>query len=177
MVLRHLWHDIDPGRMGKIKAVVEVPKGSSNKYELDKKSGTIELNRVLHTAFKYPTNYGFIPRTYAEDEDPVDVLILGEKISSFMVVELRIVGILCLKDGNVRDDKLIGVPCKNPTLKEIKSYRDLPKHFLKEVEHFFKHYKDLEGKRVQIIGWRSPTIALKEVERSLKRYNAYINNT
>ena len=177
MVMRNLWHDIDPGKLNKVKAVVEVPKGSSNKYELNKKTGTIELNRVLYTAFKYPANYGFIPRSYAEDEDPADVLILGDQISSFMVVELRIIGILCLKDGEVRDDKLIGVPLKNPTLKEIKSYRDLPKHFLKEVEHFFKHYKDLEGKRVHIIGWRNSAVALKQLQRSLKRYDAYINNT
>ena len=175
MGMKHLWHDIDPGKLNKIKAVVEIPKGSGNKYELDKESGGVILSRVLHTAFKYPVNYGFIPRSLASDKDACDVLIVGEELYPLTLVELRIIGMLKIKDGKVRDDKLIGVPLKDPNFNEVRSYGKLPRNFLKEVEHFFTHYKDLEGKKVKVVGWVSARKALKELKNSLERYNAKYN--
>jgi inorganic pyrophosphatase len=176
MGMKHLWHDINPGKLNKIRAVVEIPKGSANKYELDKQSGSIILDRVLHTAFKYPFNYGFIPRTYAEDGDPCDVLIIGNELHPLTLVELRIIGVLRIKDGDAFDDKLIGVPIKDPEYNEIESYNNLPKHFLRVIEHFYRHYKDLEGKKVKILGWKNASYALKELKKSLERYNAKYNN-
>lgn len=173
--MKHLWHDIDPGKLGKIKAVVEIPKGSGNKYELDLESGGVMLSRVLHTAFKYPVNYGFIPRSLANDGDACDVLIVGEELYPLTLVELRIIGMLKIKDGKNKDDKLIGVPLKDPNFNEVKSYGKLPRNFLKEIEHFFTHYKDLEGKKVKVVGWISARKALKELRNSLERYNAKYN--
>ncbi len=174
--MKHLWHAIDPGKLERIKAVIEIPKGSGNKYELDKESGGIILSRVLHTAFRYPVNYGFIPRSYADDKDPCDVLVVGESLYPLTLVEVRIIGMLRIRDGMSSDDKLIGVPLRDPNYNEIDDYKKLPRHFLKEIEHFFKHYKDLEGKKVKVLGWKGPKYALKKLKESLERYkNAYNN--
>jgi len=166
----HLWHDINPGNINDLKAVVEISKHDKNKYELDKESGTIILSRVLHTAFSYPANYGFVPQTYAKDKDPLDILILGEAIMPFALVEVRVIGLLKMYDDGKMDDKVLAVPRRDPLMNEISSIKDLPSHSLKEIEHFFKHYKDLEDTKTNVIKWHGPEKAKLIIKESLEDY-------
>ena len=169
------WHDIPPGAHvpERITTVVEIPKGSRNKYELDKDTGLIKLDRVLYSAVHYPGDYGFVPRTLHEDGDPLDVLVhVNEPTFPGCLIEVRPIGVLKLLDRGEPDDKILGVPVNDPYHEEYYDIADLPGHYLKEVEHFFAIYKDLEGKRMQILGWEQSTVAARIVTESIARYAA-----
>jgi inorganic pyrophosphatase len=171
--MTHLWHDLGPGTKppSDIRAIVEIPGGSRNKYELDKESGVLRLDRVLYSAVHYPADYGFIPGTLAEDDDPLDVLVLlKEPTFAGCEVDLRPLGVLKLRDRGVPDNKVLAVPLHDPLQQEFRKLDDVPKHLLMEIQHFFQTYKDLEGKRVEVVGWRSRQVALKEITRSIARY-------
>jgi inorganic pyrophosphatase len=150
----NLWHDLAPGRNApeELTAVIEIPFGSRNKYELDKETGLIRLDRVLYSAVHYPGDYGFIPRTLHEDGDPL--------------------GVLRMLDRGEPDGKILAVPLHDPYHQEWFDIADIPQHQLREVEHFFHSYKDLEGKRVQIVGWEKSERAMKVVQESIQRYDA-----
>ena len=175
----HLWRDLSPGKHPpeSVTTVVEIPSGSRNKYELDKESGLLRLDRVLYSAVHYPGDYGFVPRTLYEDGDPLDVLILvKEPTFPLCQVDVRPIGLLRMKDRGVPDDKVLAVPENDPYHAEFFDIADIPQHVLKEVEHFFQIYKDLEGKRVQIQGWEKSLIAMQAVTRSIERYEEmYLN--
>ena len=149
----NIWHDISPEEIApdRFTAVIEIPKGSSCKYELDKKTGLLRLDRVLYTATHYPANYGFIPRTYADDGDPLDVLVLcAEQIFPLTLVEVYPIGVMRMIDGGKIDDKIIAIPLSDPTYKGIRSIDELPRHIFDEIMHFFTVYKQLENKQTAV---------------------------
>jgi len=164
------WHAINPGTLKEVNAFIEIPKGSRNKYELDKETGFIKLSRVLFSPFHYPLNYGFIPRTLAKDNDPLDCMVLGDELHPETIVAVRVIGLLKINDEGQVDDKILAVPVHDPRFDEYRSIRHVPKHLLKEVQHFFTHYKDLESKKINVIKWLHGRVAKKEIKRALLRY-------
>ena len=149
----NIWHDIKPGRINAddFIAVIEIEKGSKNKYELDKETGFIILDRILHTSTHYPANYGFIPRTYADDGDPLDVLVLcSETIRPMSLVRCHPIGVITMLDGGKLDEKIIAVPFDDPTYNSYQELSELPKHVADEMGHFFTVYKSLEAKETVV---------------------------
>ncbi len=149
----NIWHDIAPDRITtkKFEAFIEIPKGSKMKYELDKDTGLLKLDRVLYTSTVYPANYGFIPRTYADDGDPLDVLVLcGESIYPTTLVSCYPIGVIKMIDGGSLDEKIIAIPFGDPTYHNYHDIRELPPHVFEEMMHFFEVYKTLEHKRTTV---------------------------
>ena len=175
----NIWHDINPKRVTPevFTAVVEIPKGGKNKYELDKETGLLRLDRVLDTATHYPANYGFIPRTYAEDHDPLDVLVLcQEEIVPLTLVECFPIGVLNMIDNDEQDEKIIAIPVKEPTLSGYKDISDLPAHLFNEISHFFEVYKFLEGKHTAIQEISDAKEAIKCISKCMENYEAMFGN-
>lgn len=169
----NIWHDIEPNRITRsdFYSVIEIPKGSKMKYELDKKTGLLKLDRVLYTSTHYPANYGFIPRTYAEDGDPLDVLVLcSEPIDSLALVKCYPIGVISMLDNGAKDDKIIAIPFNDPTYNTYKDICELPTHVFEEMSHFFKVYKQLEGKETAIDEIKNREAAIQIVERCIDRY-------
>ena len=174
-MLHNPWHDIPAGPHPpeQVTAIIEIPAGSRNKYELDKATGHFKLDRVLYSAVHYPGDYGFIPRTLHEDGDPLDVLVkINEPTFPGCQITARPLGVLCMLDKGEPDDKILAVPADDPYYHDVFDIADLSPHYLKEVEHFFLIYKDLEGKRMEITGWKPATMAMTIIEDSLTRYTA-----
>lgn len=175
----NIWHDIDPARITRkdFEAVIEISKGSKMKYELDKETGLLKLDRVLHTSTHYPANYGFIPRTYADDNDPLDVLVLcSEKIEPMALVRCYPIGVISMVDGGHADDKIIAIPFGDPTYNEYKDISQLPKHVFDEMTHFFKVYKMLENKDTAIDEAKGVLAAVDIIEDAIVGYKKLINN-
>lgn len=169
----NIWHDISGDRISKEKfvAVIEISKGCKNKYELDKETGTLKLDRVLYTATHYPANYGFIPRTYADDNDPLDVLVLcQEDIAPLTLVECYPIGVLIMVDGDERDEKIIAVAEKDPFLNVYKDITELPSHISTEIKHFFEVYKQLEDKKTEVEQFLGREDAEKIIEYAIENY-------
>ena len=169
----HPWRDLPAGPTPPevVTAVIEIPQGSRNKYELDKDSGLFKLDRVLYSAVHYPGDYGLIPRTLHEDNDPLDVLVMiKEPTFTGCLIDVRPVGVLKMLDKGEPDDKILAVPCEDPAHGEYFDIADLPGHYLREIEHFFAIYKDLEGKRVEVVGWEKSEVAMRVIEESIVRY-------
>ena len=168
------WHDLPAGinPPEQVTAVVEIPSGSRNKYELDKQSGLIRLDRVLYSSMHYPGDYGFIPRTLHEDGDPLDVLVrINEPTFPGCQIDCRPLGVLKMLDRGEPDDKVLDVPAHDPYYNDYRDLEDISSHYLREVEHFFHIYKDLEGKRVEIIGWQDSAVAERVIQESIERYS------
>ena len=149
----NIWHDIDPKAITPtdFTAVIEIPKGSKCKYELDKYTGLLKLDRILYTSTHYPANYGFIPRTYADDGDPLDVLVLcSEPIYPMTLIRVYPIGVMRMTDGGKLDDKIIAIPFSDPTYLGITSIDELPPHIFDEIMHFFSVYKQLENKQTAV---------------------------
>ena len=147
--MSNIWHDIDPKRITpeNFIAVVEISKGSKKKYELDKATGLIILDRVLYTSTHYPANYGFIPRTFGDDGDPLDVLVLcSEALDPLTLVQCYPIGYISMLDGGKNDEKIIAIPFSDPTYNSYQDITELPAHIFDEMTHFFTVYKALEGK-------------------------------
>lgn len=169
----NIWHNISPKRITPTKfvAVVEIEKGSKKKYELDKETGFIILDRILHTSTHYPANYGFIPRTYADDLDPLDVLILcSESLEPLTLVECYPIGVISMIDNNRRDEKIIAIPVKDPTFNSYTDISDLPKHIFDEMAHFFSVYKTLENKQTDVNEVSGRDAAVKIIQSALDNY-------
>ena len=167
------WHDFPVGANPPevVTAVVEIPRGSRNKYELDKVSGQFRLDRVLFSAVHYPGDYGFIPRTLHEDNDPLDIIVsINEPTFPGCQIDCRPLGVLKMLDRGEPDDKIIAVPSNDPFYHDFFDIADLSQHYLKEVEHFFHIYKDLEGRRVEIVGWEKSEAAIGVILDSMERY-------
>ena len=168
-------HDVERGKDAPkiINVVVEIPMGSRNKYEIDKKLGVLCLDRVIHSPFHYPTDYGFIPQTLGEDEDPLDAMVMTHHpVIPPCIVCARPIGLLRMKDEKGIDDKILCVPCGDPRFRRVHDIKDLPEHWLKEIAHFFETYKELEeGKFTEVIGWFGAKEAMKCIEKAMKRYN------
>ena len=169
----NIWHDINGERIQKddFVAVVEIQKNGRNKYELDKETGLLKLDRVLYTATHYPANYGFIPRTYAGDNDPLDVLVIcQEEIVPMTLVECYPIGVLKMIDNNEEDEKIIAI-CKNdPYLNTYKDISQLPNQYMEEIMHFFEVYKTLEGKSTSVGKMYGRADAEDIIEQAIDNY-------
>jgi inorganic pyrophosphatase len=172
----HPWHDVAPGKEvpRDFQAVIEIPLGSNLKYELDKPTGLLKVDRVIHSAVFYPANYGFIPQTYAEDNDPLDVLVLcQEPVQPLALIKARAIGVMTMVDSGATDDKIIAVATNDPEFSEYLEARDLPGHRLLVLKRFFQDYKQLEGKQVQVEEIRPAYAAITVIEQALARYQKH----
>jgi inorganic pyrophosphatase len=172
----HPWHDIalpPDDDLDVFPVVVEVPRGNKNKYELDKRTGLLRVDRVLYSAVHYPANYGFVPRTYAEDDDPLDVLVLGqEPVVPLAIVQARAIGGFQMHDEHGEDIKIIAVHVNDPAVCEYRDAAQLPKHVIAEIMRFFEDYKVLEGKAVQVGAQMDPAGARRALRAAVERYRA-----
>jgi inorganic pyrophosphatase len=155
-----------------VTAVVEIPRGGNQKYEVDKPTGLLRLSRVLFSAFEYPFNYGFIPKTLALDNDPLDILVLGLAAEPLSLLTARPLGMLRMLDEGDTDDKILAAPAHDPRYDEIEDLGDVAEHRLKELHHFFTHYKELEEKQTLVTEWLDQAAAGAEIRASLERYVA-----
>lgn len=170
----HPWHDIALGPQAprQVPAVVEVPRGSKNKYELDKETGMLKVDRVLFSAVHYPANYGFIPRTYAGDRDPLDILVLGqEAVYPLTVMTARPIGLLHMTDEGEQDDKIIAVHVNDPDYAHFHCMDELPAHRMEEVRRFFETYKELERKQVSTDAFAGAGDAERVIDEAIALYN------
>jgi len=192
----NIWHDMKPERINEKKdmnichyikperintddfiSVIEITKGGKNKYELDKETGMLRLDRVLYTATHYPANYGFIPRTYADDNDPLDVLVLcQENIDPMTLVECYPIGVITMIDSEQNDEKIIAIAKKDPFLNMYKDIEELPNHISSEITHFFEVYKQLEDKPTEVGEVLGRVEAEKIIQKAIDNYNAKFAN-
>ena len=167
----NLLHDIAPGTADEMNVIIEIPKYSKNKYEIDKETGLIALDRVMHTAQDYPCDYGFVPQTLFDDGDALDVvLITTHPLMPGILVKARPVAIMEMIDGGDRDDKVIAVPIEDPRFNEVKDLADLNKHFVKEMTHFFETYKKVQNKQVTVGEWHGAKEAQAAFAKSVAMY-------
>lgn len=169
----NIWHDISPKRITPtdFMAVIEITKGSKKKYELDKETGVLMLDRILYTSTHYPANYGFIPRTFGDDLDPLDVVVIcSEKIDPMTLVRCYPIGVITMKDGGKLDEKIISIPFNDPNYNGYKDISELPKHVFDEMKHFFKVYKNLEDKETVVDEVQNREKAVEIIEKSISNY-------
>jgi inorganic pyrophosphatase len=170
----HAWHDIyvDDHLIEKaFPVVIEVPMGSKNKYELDKETGLLRLDRVLYSAVHYPANYGFIPRTFCEDGDALDALVLGqEPVTPLTMMEARAIGVMRMRDEKGLDDKIIAVSVRDPAFADYMDHNELPGYILREIRRFFQDYKTLEHKQVVVEDFLGPVDAIRIIQEGLDLY-------
>jgi len=169
----NIWHDLRPDRIkpDDFIAVIEITKGSKKKYELDKETGMILLDRILYTSTHYPANYGFIPRTYAEDGDPLDVLVLcSEPIEPLALIQVYPIGVISMIDNNETDEKIIAIPFEDPMYNSYRSIEGLPSHIFSEMQHFFQVYKELEGKSTAVREAKGQKEAVAVIKRAMENY-------
>ena len=167
------WHDFANERINSDNfiSVIEIPKGSKNKYELDKESGMLRLDRILYTSTHYPANYGFIPRTYGDDGDPLDVVVIcSEKIDPMTLVRCYPIGVITMKDGGKMDEKIISIPFNDPNYNSYKDISELPAHVFNEMTHFFTVYKNLEGKETVVDEVRNREAAIEIINNCINNY-------
>jgi len=174
--MTHPWHDVTPGLNlpYEFTAVIEIPRGSSVKYELDKATGLLKLDRILYSAVHYPANYGFIPQTLAEDDDPLDVLVLcQEAVDPLTLVRARAIGLMTMVDSGKKDHKLLAVAMDDPEFNSFREASELPIHRLTMLRRFFQDYKTLEGKSVEVDDFQPAAFATPIIEDALQRYSEH----
>ena len=167
------WHDISAERIRPYDflTIIEIEKGSKKKYELDKETGLLILDRILYTSTHYPANYGFIPKTYADDNDPLDVLVLcSEPIDPMSLIRCYPIGVISMVDDEMSDDKIIAIPFKDPTYNSYRSIEALPNHIFTEMKHFFQVYKELEHKKTAVSEVRGQSDALEIISKAIEQY-------
>lgn len=169
----NIWHDINSERIKEEKFIVciEISKNSKMKYELDKETGRLILDRVLFTSTHYPANYGFIPKTYADDNDPLDVLVICQsEIVPLCLVDCVPIGVIKMIDNSFIDEKIIAVPASDPSYCKYKNINELPEHIMEEMSHFFKVYKELEGKETSVMSVEGPDEAKRIINKAIIAY-------
>ena len=169
------WHDVSYGDESPaiVQCIIEIPSGSKAKYELDKESGLLRLDRVLFSSVHYPANYGFIPRTYCGDKDPLDVLVISQvEVVPFCIVNAKVIGVMRMLDGGEKDDKIIAVAADDISVNHYNDISDLPPHTILEVQRFFEDYKKLENKKVVVEDFLGREEAFRIVNESIELYNA-----
>ena len=167
------WHDVAFGENAPsiVNGIIEIPKGSRAKYELDKDSGMLILDRVLFSSVYYPANYGFIPKTYCDDNDPLDILILSQiDIVPLCIVSAKVIGVMRMIDGGEADDKIIAVAAGDPSVNHINDISELPQHFISEMRNFFEDYKKLENKTVVVEEFQNKELAKQIVLKAIQDY-------
>lgn len=173
LTVHHPWHGASYGEKTpqKVNALIEIPQGSRAKYEVDKATGLLKLDRVIYSSFHYPANYGFIPQTLGQDNDPLDILVLcSQSIHSLCLVEATVIGNMQMIDNGELDDKIIAVASKDPSVNHYQRIEDLPEHFLLELRNFFEQYKVLENKKVEIDNFQDKETAFKIIQDSIDFY-------
>lgn len=173
VIVMNIWHDMSPKRISKcdFMAIVEITKGSKCKYELDKETGLLRLDRILYTSTHYPANYGFIPKTYADDLDPLDVVVLcSEALYPMTSVQCYPIGVISMIDNGRNDEKIIAIPFNDPTYNSYTDISELPVHIFEEMMHFFKVYKELEGKETAVNEMRGRAAAEQIIQNSIDNY-------
>ena len=176
MYVLHPWHGAEFGYDApeQVNALIEIPKGSSCKYEIDKQTGLLKLDRVIYSSFHYPVNYGFIPQTLGDDGDPLDILVLcSESIAPLCLVKATVIGNMQMIDNGEKDDKIIAVASNDPSVNHIKTMEELPEHFINVLKNFFEQYKVLENKKVEIDEFQNKEAAYKVIDDSIKMYNEH----
>lgn len=172
--MTHAWHDVVPGHKlpSEFTTIVEIPLGSSVKYELDKATGLLKLDRILYSAVFYPANYGFIPQTLAEDDDPLDVLVLcQEAVNPLTLVNARAIGLMTMIDSGKKDHKILAVAVDDPEFNGFREAGELPHHRLTMLRRFFQDYKTLEGKAVEVDDFQPAAFAMPIIQEALERYS------
>jgi inorganic pyrophosphatase len=175
MSTQHAWHDVSMGDNVPevVNAIIEIPKGSKAKYEMDKESGLLRLDRVLFSSVMYPANYGFIPKTYCDDNDPLDILVLCSiDVYPMSIIEAKVIGVMHMVDNGEQDDKIIAVAKNDMSVNYINDIAELPPHTMTEIVRFFKDYKKLEGKNVTIEHLMGMSYAHKVITESMELYDA-----
>lgn len=173
------WHKVKTGIEAPdiVNGIIEIPKNTRAKYELDKDSGLLMLDRVLFASIYYPANYGFIPQTYCDDKDPLDIVVLSQiSIVPMCVVPSRVIGVMRMLDGGELDDKIIAVALNDMSVNHIHDIAELPAHFFKELRNFFEDYKKLENKTVQVEDFQNAEVAKEIVRKSIEDYQEYIKS-
>ena len=173
------WHDVSPGENTPefVNGIIEIPKGTRAKYELDKESGLLRLDRVLFSSVYYPANYGFIPKSYCDDKDPLDILIISQiDIVPMCIVPAKVIGVMRMLDGGEADDKIISVAAGDPSVNHFNDISELPLHFKSELKNFFEDYKKLEHKTSVVEDFLDKKIAMKILLDSFKLYEEKINS-
>ncbi|MEO1052475.1 MAG: inorganic diphosphatase [Bacteroidota bacterium] len=174
------WHKVEVGdKMPDIvNGIIEIPKNTRAKYELDKDSGLLKLDRVIYSAMHYPANYGFIPQTYCDDKDPLDIVVLTQiEVVPLCIVPSRVIGVMRMLDGGELDDKIIAVAEHDMSVNHIYDITELHEHFFKELRNFFEYYKKLENKTVQVEDFQNAETAKEIVKKSIEDYKELISNS
>jgi inorganic pyrophosphatase len=174
LTINHPWHGVHYGEKAPatVNALIEIPQGSRAKYEVDKSTGLLRLDRVIYSSFHYPINYGFIPQTLGQDHDPLDILVIcSQSIQSLCLVEANVIGNMQMIDQGETDDKIIAVAAKDPSVNHITRVEELPQHFLLELKNFFLQYKVLENKKVEIDNFQDQFIASRIINEAIIRYS------
>jgi len=173
MYVQHPWHGAETGKYcpEMVNALIEIPQGSRCKYEIDKATGLLRLDRVIYSSFHYPVNYGFIPKTLGEDADPLDILVMcSESIHPLCLVEAKVIGNMQMMDSGEKDDKIIAVAAKDPSVNFYNNISELPPHFLSILKNYFEQYKVLENKKVLIDEFQDKETAFKVIESAISLY-------
>lgn len=173
------WHNVSPGDNVPhvVTGIIEIPKGSRAKYELDKESGLLKLDRVLYSSVYYPANYGFIPQTYCDDHDPLDILILSQiDCVPLCIMDAKVVGVMQMIDSGEADDKIIAVAAHDMSVNHINDITELPPHFIHEMRHFFEEYKRLENKTVKVAEFQNRDVAMRIINESFELYDKTFRN-
>jgi inorganic pyrophosphatase len=180
LTVKHPWHGVHYGANAprEVTAVIEIPQGSRCKYEIDKESGLLKLDRVIFSSFHYPINYGFIPQTYGGDKDPLDILVITSlPVQALTLMDAKVIGVMQMIDGGDPDDKIIAVAATDPGVNHYNNIEELPKHFFDELRHFFEEYKKLENKTVVVEDFGDKAKALAIIEEAIAFYKTtFINN-
>jgi inorganic pyrophosphatase len=174
ITVSHPWHGVPPGEQAPriVNAVIEIPQGSRAKYEIDKDSGLLKLDRVIYSSFYYPCNYGFIPQTYGDDKDPLDILVISSlPVQALCLMQAKVIGVMQMIDSGDADDKIIAVAANDPSVNHYNNIKEIPPHFFEELRHFFEEYKRLENKSVQVNEFGDHEKAQTIIEDAMKLYN------
>ena len=173
LTVAHHWHGVHYGNNAPrvVNAIIEIPQGSRAKYEIDKDTGLLKLDRVIYSSFHYPVNYGFVPQTLGHDGDPLDILVLcSQSIQSLCLVQATVIGNMQMIDSGEKDDKIIAVATKDPSVNHISSLEEMPRHFVNELRNYFEQYKVLENKEVQIEDFQNKEMAYQIIEEAIAYY-------
>ena len=173
LTVHHPWHGAHYGAKapGTVNALIEIPQGSRAKYEIDKETGLLRLDRVIFSSFYYPINYGFIPQSYGGDKDPLDILVITSlSVQPLTLMDAKVIGVMQMIDGGDPDDKIIAVAATDPGVNHYNNIEELPKHFFEELRHFFEEYKKLENKTVQVNEFQDKATALDIIQEAMRFY-------